>query len=304
MVGISTSCLPGVATNLEEFSVIAQRMGFISFEIGISSAVISTREILKWHENTKANIVSVHNLFVDEPLQPENARGDFLASLNEDNRIRTVEYTLKTAGLAKQLGAKAVVLHGGYIDNPQLKDGYKELKEKFYHNIDNAPAKELNELRQKLIKIRTKLASAYVENLIKSLRSLCKVEKEIFFCLEPRVHFYEIPNFEEMKEIFNRVHAKNLGYWHDIGHCQIQETLGFSRQEDWLQIFGQHMVGIHFHDVKKLRDHLPLGMGNIDYSFLSKYLTDDVVRVLEVNNQVTEEELSASMKYLRRLHLL
>ena len=297
MLGISTACMPGFSSNLGEFFRTSIEMGFGAFEVGVSSAETSGKDILDLQRRLNLKVVSVHNLFTDKTVDPDNKRGDFLASSDEKKRWKTIEATLETAKFARELGAKAVILHTGYIEEECLRESYRDLKEGWLREEDPL---DFEVLRKDLTEMRAEYAHEYVEMVISSLKMLCRQDHEILFCLEPRVNFYEIPNLEEMEEIFDRVKEHNLCYWHDTGHCQIQQNLGLTTQEEWFRVFGERMVGIHLHDTVLLEDHFPPGMGDVDFFLIKKYLPEETVKIVEVAGRTTKEDLEKSLIFLDR----
>lgn len=300
MLGISTACMPGLSSNLEGLFEKSTGIGFGAFEIGLTSVEMSKRDILDWQKRMKPKVVSVHNLFADKAVDLENTRGDFLASANERKREETIELTLETANFAKEVGARVVILHAGYIRQKRLKDSYRDFKRRWCQRKESW---HLKMWRDHLHKKRGRYAYDYVERVIRSLKTLCQRDGETLFCLEPRVSFYEIPNLREMGEIFDRVKEDNLRYWHDTGHCQVQENLGLGRQEDWLKAFRERMVGVHLHDVRWLEDHLPPGIGDVDFSLVKKYLSEETIKVVEIGANVSGEELRESLDFLKRTGL-
>ncbi|MBU0478778.1 sugar phosphate isomerase/epimerase [bacterium] len=295
MLGISTACMPGLSSNLDEFFKRSTGIGFGTFEIGVSSSRVSKKDILNCQRRLNLKVASVHNIFTDKPVDPENKRGDFLASADEKKREETIELTLETAKFAKSLGARVVVLHAGYIEDKDLKESYRDFKKRWSEGSTH-----LQVLREHLLEMRTRYAYEYVERVIRSLKTLCQRDRETLFCLEPRVNFYEIPSLKEMEGIFNRIKEYNLCYWHDTGHCQVQENMGLSRQEDWLKTFREKMVGIHLHDVRCLEDHLLPGLGDMDFSLVRKYLSKKTIKIVEVGGNVSGEDLKESLNFLKR----
>ena len=289
--------MPGPRLNqgLAKFFKNSIEMGFATFEIGVSSVKVSKKDILNWQRQLNLKVASVHNIFTTQPIDPENRRGDLLASSDEKKREETIERTLKTAKFAEELGARAVVLHAGYITEWHLRENCREFKEMW-----SMGESSLQPLRGHLSEMRARYAYEYVERVVRSLKTLCLENRKILFCVEPRVNFYEIPNLKEMEEIFGRVKEHNLCYWHDTGHCQVQENLGLSTQEAWLNAFGERMVGIHLHDTRLLKDHLPPGIGDVDFFSIKKHLRQETIKIVEVSGRVTKEELQKSLIFLER----
>ena len=106
-----------------------------------------------------------------------------------------------------------------------------------------------------------------------------------------------------------------MGYWHDTGHAEISAKLGFVKnQEDYLKEYGSRMIGIHLHDVVGFSDHRAPGTGEIDFSFLAKYLNSsspeanqppaEVIKAVEAHRCSTPEEVKMSVNYLKKVGIV
>jgi sugar phosphate isomerase/epimerase len=90
-------------------------------------------------------------------------------------------------------------------------------------------------------------------------------------------------------------------YWHDTGHAQIKENLGFIMHAMHLGAMAYQLAGFHVHDVEfPGRDHRPPGLGTVDFAALARWVQPGHVKVLEMSPSVTVEELQAGWEYLRR----
>jgi hypothetical protein len=54
----------------------------------------------------------------------------------------------------------------------------------------------------------------------------------------------------EMTESPNEESESLVSYWHDVGHAEVQQRLGFASHEGWLSQFKDRMVGVHLHDIR------------------------------------------------------
>jgi sugar phosphate isomerase/epimerase len=119
---------------------------------------------------------------------------------------------------------------------------------------------------------------------------------EIKIGLENRLYYTEIPSHEEIGA-FLALHP-NLFYWHDTGHAQAQANLGFAPHQGWLRAYGERMLGIHFHDIRGLRDHGIPGQGEIDFAGLAPYIPPEALRVCEFDYIYPPEEVVAGREHL------
>jgi sugar phosphate isomerase/epimerase len=117
--------------------------------------------------------------------------------------------------------------------------------------------------------------------------------------LENRDHVYEIPLPDELDELL-QLGGEGVGYWHDIGHAEVLERLGFASHEDWFRRFVGRMVGIHLHDVAGLEDHLAAGRGTVDWSRVARDVPAGVLRTCEFRPFHTPEQVRAGLDLLRR----
>jgi len=118
--------------------------------------------------------------------------------------------------------------------------------------------------------------------------------------LETRFHLHEIPNMDEMAELLNEVSESPVGYWHDVGHAEVQQQLGFSLHEEWLSRFKDRMVGIHLHDILGISDHHAPGKGDMNWEMVAKYLPPGIVKVCEIGEWNDEEQMQGVVNLLQK----
>ncbi len=109
----------------------------------------------------------------------------------------------------------------------------------------------------------------------------------------------KVLNFEDLGEILFWYADDAVGYWHDTGHAQVQEALGFTPQAEWLRACGHWLIGAHLHDEAYLEVHLASGEGAVDWHGLAPLMPADVLRVIETNHAVSTESLCAGIEYLK-----
>jgi hypothetical protein len=155
--------------------------------------------------------------------------------------------------------------------------------------------------------------------------------------LETRFYFHEIPNIDEMEILLNAsrhfesfvpchsnpersereakqshlaqdkpcsersesIRKESVGYWHDVGHAEVNQRLGFTPHEEWLSRFSHKMIGVHLHDVIGISDHRPPGKGNVNWGMVAKYLPREAIRTCEIAEWNEEEEIQGVVDFLR-----
>jgi hypothetical protein len=87
-----------------------------------------------------------------------------------------------------------------------------------------------------------------------------------------------------------------VGYWHDFGHLQIKENLGFLNHEEWLRTIGARTVGCHVQDcVWPAQDHQPPFDGEVALEKLVPLLPSTCLFVWEMSPRKTVEEIRRSV---------
>jgi sugar phosphate isomerase/epimerase len=91
-------------------------------------------------------------------------------------------------------------------------------------------------------------------------------------------------------------------YWHDTGHAQIKENLGFILHAMQLESLADRLLGFHIHDVQfPARDHCPPGSGMIDFAALKPFVKPEHIKVFELNPGVEVDQLQSGVTYLKQI---
>lgn len=272
--------------------------GFDTIELGFALSLDIVEEILKLKRTGKIKVSSLHNMC---PLPPEIAREkvspDYysLSSLDERERVMAVKVAMNTVDYAAMFDAGAVVLHMGRVD---MKDRTRELaslacdREKF------------ETLRKAMIAERKAMRGPYIKKVIESLKEIVPhaALKGVSCAVENRYYYREIPILEELEEIFSHFKTGELFYWHDVGHAEVFERLGFYSHTQLLTRFSSRLIGLHLHDIIDLvDDHKAPGSGTFDFYTLKPYINKDTIKVIEAHQPVTAVELGRSVEYLKNI---
>ena len=293
-VSLSTMWAKGRFSRMAEFAAKARELGFTHVEPNASVSPKLLRELLK----TGVPISSIHSPC---PAVP-SSRGIPVSSLSlsspdTSQRTEAVSFTKKTIDLAASVKARAIVLHMGEVPvDLSLRDRLYKL-----HDEGCAETREYRQAREELVRQRISLAHLYVDAARDSLQELSKYgqEKGIMLGLETRFHFNEIPNMDEMADLLDDVPGQEAGYWHDVGHAEVQQQLGFSLHEEWLSRFKDRMVGIHLHDIRGIADHHAPGEGNMNWEMIARYLPQGMVKVCEIGEWNDEHQMQGVVRFLQ-----
>ncbi|MBI5145088.1 MAG: sugar phosphate isomerase/epimerase [Candidatus Omnitrophica bacterium] len=278
-----------------------KNLGFSAVELSFNLTPAMVKEMENLCAEDQIKVLSLHNYCpIPEGLKREDALPDCysLASANEAERALAIKHTQKTIDTARILGAEAVVLHCGRIEIPERTKNLIRL----YAN-GKRDSEEFRGLRDKMIKERQGLSRPSFEKALKSLDILNAYASRcgISLGVETRFYFREIPSLEETGLILDKFKGGSIFYWHDTGHAQMMEDLGFTRHQDYLQLYGQNLLGVHLHNIVKGSDHQPPHKGEIDFKLLKPYLKEDTLKIIEAHQPSSAEDLKESKRFLEGL---
>jgi sugar phosphate isomerase/epimerase len=153
-------------------------------------------------------------------------------------------------------------------------------------------------LKVKAVQTREAAAPSYLERVKESLRQISEyaAKKHVRIGLEGRRGYEEIPTERELPVLLDELNSPQLGYWHDMGHIQIKENLGFLNHEEWLRAIGPRTIGCHLQDcVWPAQDHQPPFTGSVDFEKLVPLLPPNCLFVWEMSPRKTPEEIRRSV---------
>ncbi len=298
MIGLSTCWKSGSVVSGTDLvdELISMGVDGLELDYRIPSALFA--DMMPSLKTTR--VFSVHNYFpVPDILLPSQGSGDafFLSAADEEERKLAIDYTVRSLRAAGELEARYLVVHLGEVDcglrGRALIDMYKE----------GEGGGGFDKARSQLIKEREEKEEYYLGYVSLSLeRVLEEAEKiGVLVCIENRYYPHQIPSFEEVGQLIERFDGGPIRYWHDVGHAVVMDHLGFTPHQDWLRRYGDHLAGVHFHDVAGLRDHLAPGQGDVRFEDLLPLIREEIVKIVEVHPNVKSGDLIEGMNYLRGL---
>ena len=278
-------------------------LGFNTVELSFNLTEGIVRDIARLTEEKQVSVRSLHNYCpVPDGLSREEALPDCysLASLDPEQRQKAVRYTKISIDTAFRLKEEAVVLHCGRVEIP---DRTRELFA-FYDNESGLSSVPALRLKDEMCQERELKVSSHLDAALKSLEELVDYAAglKVKLGIENRFYFREIPSFEETAKILERFQGANVFYWHDTGHAQLWENLGFLRHQDYLERYQQYLLGLHLHDIKGTQDHLAPGAGDFDFSVLKPYIKKDTIKTLEAHHPASPREIIRAKELLEGLY--
>jgi sugar phosphate isomerase/epimerase len=284
---------------MARFVAKVREFGFTHVEPNTSVSPRMLAELLE----ARVPISSIHSpcpAVLSSPAIPVSSLS--LSSIDKSQRIEAVSFSKKTIDLAANVGARAIVLHMGEVPIDL------SLQDRLYKLYDEgcASTEEYRQIKEILAHQRLSLAHSYLDAARKSLQELSEYsgQKGIMLGLETRFHFNEIPNVEEMARLLNETPEGVTGYWHDVGHAEVQERLGLGVHEEWLSQFKDRMVGIHLHDIHGISDHHAPGKGSMSWEMIATHLPPGIIKVCEIGEWNDEEQVQGAINFLHKKGIL
>lgn len=279
-----------------------QALGFRQVELNYNVTEQTLREMYPLLETGNMKVSSLHNVFPKAPSEygPSSV---FLGFEDDHKRKKAIDYTIRTIEYAKELGAKAVVIHAGkVVVCPEDDEYYNRALRRvcLEHGIHS---KKYKELCQVAMSLRGQSNIRQTQLIIESLEDICNVMErkniDVKLGLENRVNYHEMPNAEEYDMIFNGLSDAPVYMWHDIGHGEILNKLGLFDGVDVLSKYKSKLLGVHIHDVNnRFVDHLaPYMVSNVLDHYLETIYSAPI-KVLELSKDNTPDMIIKGVKVL------
>lgn len=223
---------------------------------------------------------------------------EFSAERDRDREL-AIKHTLKTLEFAQRVGAPLVVLHFGSMD---LKDYTGKLKELLERGHKGSP--KFQKLVAEASAARETKKKHFFDRSRETLRQLVAEAKSrgLKFGIEIREAVEELPVESDFKSLLEEFPAPHVYYWHDVGHAQIKQDLGFIHHAQHLAAHADRLAGFHLHDVKfPAQDHCPPGDGDIDFAALKPYVKPEHIKVFELSPRLPLEAVQRGVAHLKSI---
>ncbi len=275
-----------------------RELGFEYAELSHGVRISLLPGILESVDAGDIKISTLHN-FCPLPIGVNQANPNLFrfSSLDTRERENAWRYSLKTLETACRLNAKLVVLHLGCLD---MKDYTDKLIGMVAAGQQQTPKYE--KLCAELIDRRELKKEKHLQ-LANDMLARLAAEAEargVKLGIENREALEEIPLESDFTLFFREFSSRTICYWHDTGHAQIKENLGFIHHAMHLGSLAHRLAGFHIHDVQfPARDHCPPGSGMVDFGALKSLVKPEHIKVFELNPGVAVEELKRGVDHLK-----
>ena len=255
-------------------------LGFDQVELGYDLRLSLVPGVKANVENGSVQVGSVHNYCPVPTAAPHGHPELFsLCSRNERERTSGVQHTIRTITFAAEMGAKVVVVHAG---NVQMKRGTPKLIDLAEQNQQSGT--KFEKIQLKTLMRREKRVGKHLDQLYRSLEEMLpELEQSgVILAMENLPSWESVPTEIEMETILNKMDSPLIRYWHDIGHGQVRQNLGFINHLGLLEKLTPYLAGMHIHDViAPAVDHLMPPKGALQFEGFKPAAEAAMVRVME-----------------------
>jgi len=299
MLALSTCWNSHRHTNGEEMLREIVDLGFKNIELSHGLNVSMFDGILKFAERGEVNFTSLHN-FCPQPVEVMTDSPDCyeFTSSRPEIRQRAVKTTLQTIEYAARLGAKRIVIHSGSVSAMR---GYTRKLIGMILNGDFV-SKAYAEEKLRGVQEREAVSHDYIRRVSETLKPVIEAagEKGIRLGIENRDSYEAFPSEREFPEYLDAL-GPVAGYWHDFGHAQRKENMGFLDHREWLEKIAHRAIGCHLHDTRwPVEDHCVPFTGDIDYHELVPLFPKDIPFVIELHPKREAAQIAAAAERWRR----
>jgi sugar phosphate isomerase/epimerase len=301
MLSISTAWMDEY-TDIGSWLFRVKELGFDAVEFSYKITEKQLKEAEPVLRHLGLGVSSIHNFCPvpnDGPTPRHLSNYYRLSSIDEQERQLAVKWTNIAIDTAEHLGAGVVVIHAGTLDfedvrSPRLFDLYVG---------GNKDMDAFRKERKRILGLREEKKRPYIAALEQSLNEVTGYsrQKDIKIGLETRYYPIEIPNFDEIGYFLGLFGADRMGYWHDVGHAEINERLGIRPHADYLNAYKGRLIGAHLHGVKVTKDHWAPFDGDMDLKKYMPYFGPGVLRVVESKPMASEALMKAAVGELKKM---
>jgi sugar phosphate isomerase/epimerase len=216
------------------------------------------------------------------------------SAASAEERERAVTQVFQTIDLAAQLRAPFVVLHPGQVNMPPITDRLIAMAK-----TGRYLSREYVRMKISAVQEREKIAPECLERVKNCLHRVIEYagSKGVRLGIESRRAYEQIPTERELAKLLEEMNSPQLGYWHDFGHSQIKENLGFIDHAEWLRVIGRRAFGCHVQDcIWPAREGQIPFTGSVDFEKLVPLLPTNCLFVWKMNPNKTADAIRQSVQ--------
>jgi len=273
-------------------------LGFEYAELSHGIRISLLPGIIEAVEAGEIKISSLHN-FCPLPMGINHAAPNVFQFSSDDRREQEQawRHSVKTIETAARVKALAVVLHMGSIEMKEYTDRMLEMVQKGLKDSSKYAS-----LRQDVMEKWEDKKQPFAERSSEMLGRIAPVAEQhgVKLGIENRQALEEIPLDEDMQMLLLEFNRPSIGYWHDCGHAQIKQNLGFIDHKMHLEMMAPRLLGLHVHDVIfPGRDHAAPGTGCVDYASLKPMIEPKHIKVFEFSPRLSAEEAAGGVAFVK-----
>lgn len=281
------------------FARYAAGAGYDAIEVSHSTPEPKLRRIVA---SAVPPVTAIHLPAPHATLPDGRANADLnLAAIDGAERADALAHALHGVGWAAAAGSRALAVHLGEVADAFWPEGEAELRR--LHGEGAIASRRADELRAELAARREAGAPAALAAARASLGTLVAAARPhgIVVGVENRLRFHEIPHPRETLALLDGFAPDEAGHWHDTGHAEVLDRLGFMPHGQWFELLGERLAGAHVHDVRGLRDHRAPGAGELDWPAVAAALAPLDAWTLEIDQREPDDAVRAAIPFLRAL---
>ncbi len=277
-----------------------RELGFDCAELSHGIRVSLMPGILAAVDAGDIRISSLHN-FCPLPIGVNQAAPNLHQFSDERPRERelAVKYTQKTIEFAARVRARIVVLHSGSIEMKNYTDKLLDLAARGERETG-----KYQKLCAEFDEKREARKEKFLERTLECLKQVLPMAEALGLRLglENRQGLEELPMDSDYRFLFRALPNPSLVYWHDTGHAQIKENLGFIHHAMQLESQADRLAGFHLHDVQfPGRDHCAPGTGTVDFAALKPMVKPEHLKVFEFSPALSADEAKEGVEHVKRI---
>ncbi len=293
-------------------------LGFSHVELSHGIRITLVPGILKALAEGVIQVASAHNFCPLPTGITQPAPNAFEpSSADAAERDQWLRQTRRSLDFAQQVGARVLVVHLGRVrffwGNPVrgfLAEADEQWEARAAGELGTAAAPFADAPRFAALreKTRRRLAARmkpYWERVKRGIDEILPYAagRGVPLGFENRERPDELPFDDAFVELFDAMaQSRAAGCWHDTGHAQIKQQLGFINHRAHLEKLAPRLLGFHLHDTDATgRDHLPVGEGEVDFEMISRFWRPHHVLVLELAPRTRPADVKKSRNRIEQL---
>jgi sugar phosphate isomerase/epimerase len=259
---------------------IKTKLGFDLIELDPGFAPSLIPSIQKLLHSGEIRICSLNNVRLPETSSPSLDCYEFAAP-SAEQRQRAITQAFQVIELAAQLNATFVLLRLGKVQMSPITDRLIAMAK-----AGGYLSREYVRMKINAVQERERIGWECLHRVRECLLRVIDyaADKNVRVGLKIRRDYEQIPTERELSKLLEEMNSPHVGYWHDFGHCQVKENLGFIDHAEWLTAVGQRTFGCHVQDcIWPAREgQLPFTAG-VDFEKLVPLLPTNCLFVWQMN---------------------